>query len=352
MGKIVIIGAGMMGGAMAMVASDAGHSVDLVGAQHDDAIVKDIQANNGRHKKLGARLGAGVRCFPATALAERMETPPDLVILAVAAAGIDWAVTRLAKAIRSPVPILITAKGLKVVEDVIAILPDVVASGIAERNGIKLPVLAIAGPCLARELAARRATGAVITGTDLDAAERVNTLLRTRYWQPRINPDVRGVEVCAAFKNIFAIGVAWMQGRLELEGRSSNGALMHNPAALLFAQAISEMAILVEATGGDPTTASGLAGAGDLYITCQGGRHGRLGQFLGMGITCQAARTDQMPGETVEGADMAIALGPLLQRMLTDGRLPAERLPFFSNLVKALWKDLPLVIDPSEMLAI
>ncbi len=67
--------------------------------------------------------------------------------------------------------------------------------------------------------------------------------------------DVIGVEVCAAFKNFFALGVGTAAGRMERKGKGENGALMHNLAANLFNQSVRELAVLVAALGGDPATA-------------------------------------------------------------------------------------------------
>ena len=154
-----------------------------------------------------------------------------------------------------------------------------------------------------------------------------------------------GVEVCAAFKNFYALAVGAATGRLETEGRASNGAAMHNVGAGLFAQAIAEMAALVEGLGGDPRTAAGLAGAGDLYVTCMAGRNSRMGRLLGLGRRYSEAKAEDMPDDTVEGAELALALGPTLMRMIDSGRLPGPRLPLMGAVLDAVNHDRLLAFD-------
>ena len=170
-------------------------------------------------------------------------------------------------------------------------------------------------------------------------------MLSTAYYQPRISDDVIGVEVCAALKNFYAIAVGWANGQLEKAGPAANGALNHNPAAILFAQAVMEMAEIVGALGGDPATAAGMPGAGDLYVTCQAGRNSRLGRHLGAGHSYGDVKSGPMLGETIEGAELGIALAPTLASMMSSGSLDRGRLPLMSALLAALTTGRPLEPD-------
>ena len=82
--------------------------------------------------------------------------------------------------------------------------------------------------------------------------ERTLGLLAAPFYHARASSDVVGVEICAAFKNFYALAVGAAAGLLEREGKAANGALMHNLAASLFTQSLEEMTILVEALGGGP----------------------------------------------------------------------------------------------------
>ena len=86
-----------------------------------------------------------------------------------------------------------------------------------------------------------------------------------------------------------------------------------------------------------------LPGAGDLYVTSQGGRNGRLGRLIGRGVSYSQARL-QMPGETVEGAELLIAIAPTLKSLLSTHRLDSDRLPLLAALADIVVNDAPVVI--------
>ena len=112
-----------------------------------------------------------------------------------------------------------------------------------KRTGRALCVMAVGGPCIAGELAAKRDTTVVVAGDDGGILNRVVDLLETPYYHANTSKDLVGIEVCAAFKNLYAIGVGAANGRLESVGRAENGALMHNLTAALFSQALAELSI-------------------------------------------------------------------------------------------------------------
>jgi glycerol-3-phosphate dehydrogenase (NAD(P)+) len=153
-----------------------------------------------------------------------------------------------------------------------------------------------------------------MSGDDGDILNRVVDLLETSYYHASTSKDVIGIEVCAAFKNLYTIGVGSAKGRLERTGSAENGALMHNLGAALFSQAMAELSILVSYLGGDQASVVALAGAGDLYVTCQAGRNCRLGRLLGLGLTYLRAKADHMAAETIEGAELTLAVVPVWMR--------------------------------------
>lgn len=344
MARIAILGAGVMGSAMAVPSGAQGHDVDLVGTHLDEAIVRSV-AGNGWHPRLGLALPETTRAHAWTGFPEVMAKTPDLVVLGVSSAGVGWAIDRLAETLCTPVPILMITKGLHADGETIEALPVVVARELKARTGLEPPVFAVGGPCIAGELAARRDTRVVVTGATAEAAREAASLFGASFYHAAASADVIGVEVCAAFKNFYALAVGAAAGRLETQGRAENGASMHNVAAGLFAQAIAEMATLTEALGGDPATAAGLAGAGDLYVTCLAGRNSRMGRLLGLGRAYSDAKATDMAEDTVEGAALARALGPTLERMVESGRLPGERLPLMAAVLDAINRDRPLAWD-------
>ena len=338
MAKIVILGAGVMGSAMAVVTGDRGHSVALVGTPLDEEIIRSIEETK-LHPKLGVTLSSNVSAYRWDRFGEALGRGADLLILGVSSAGVDWAIDHIVEVMVKAMPVLMITKGLVSKEESIEVFPRVVARELERRKGLRLPVMAVGGPCIAGELAAKRDTCVVIAGDDGEVLNSVIDLLDTPYYHARTSKDVVGVEVCAAFKNLYAIGVGSAHGRLERIGRAENGAQMHNLAAGLFTQALAELSILVRSLGGEQASVAGLPGAGDLYVTCQAGRNHRMGRLLGLGMSYSAAKADHMANDTIEGVELAFVIGPTLDAMMKRGALPKEQLPLTRAIVQAICQD-------------
>jgi len=157
MAEIAILGAGVMGSAMAVPAAARGHRVALVGTHLDEDIIRSV-AGNGHHPRLGLALPPAVTAHRSDGFAEVMARRPDLLILGVASAGIEWAIQRIVESVRHPVPVLMITKGLAATADSIEVLPEIVRREVKARLGLDLPVMAVGGPCIAGELAAGRDT--------------------------------------------------------------------------------------------------------------------------------------------------------------------------------------------------
>lgn len=343
MPDVVILGAGVMGSAMALPASHKGASVALVGTHLDRDIVDAVAAGKP-HPRLKLALPAGVTAYPVEEFAAAMRESPRLLILGVASAGVDWAIDRLAETLTAPVPVLMITKGLAPTGDRIAVLPHRVAEEVRRRTGIALPVMAVGGPCIAGELAAARDTSVVVTGAEDDIRQAL-ACLDAPFYHARVSADVMGVEICAAFKNFYALAVGAVAGLQEAKGAAPNGAQMFNLASSLFAQALREMAVLVTASGGTAASVYDLAGVGDLYVTCQAGRNSRMGRLLGLGLPYGRAKAEHMAADTVEGAQLALDLGPTLEAMMQAGTLPVDRLPLTRTILDAVCRDRPFTLD-------
>ena len=105
------------------------------------------------------------------------------------------------------------------------------------------------------------------------------------------------------------------------------------------------MALLIEVSGGMPATAFGLAGAGDLYVTCLAGRNSRMGRLLGLGLPYTRAKAEHMATDTVEGAQLALDLGPTLEAMMASGALSADRMPLTRSVLDTVCRDQPMALD-------
>jgi glycerol-3-phosphate dehydrogenase (NAD(P)+) len=146
-------------------------------------------------------------------------------------------------------------------------------------------------------------------------------MLRGRSLSTVVTDDVVGAETGAAYKNVVAVAVGMCEGFAD---RLVERAYVHafaNARASVFALGLVDMVRLAERLGGRADTVLGLAGAGDLYVTCLGGRNGRFGRLLGAGETPEQAR--KVIGSTVEGIANCAAALALAARESLD--LPTAR---------------------------
>jgi glycerol-3-phosphate dehydrogenase (NAD(P)+) len=342
MSVVTILGAGVMGSSMAMPLTDRGHTVRLVGTHLDQHIITSIQGN-GLHPKLNVTMPSDVEPYYHTAFSIALGSDTDIILLGVSSAGVMWAIEQLVTVMKRPVPVLMITKGMKPEAETMRALPDVVAAELKARLGFDVEVAAIGGPCIAGELAARRPTGTVIVSRDGALAQRLASMLGGSYYFPQSSTDMMGVEVCAAFKNFFAIAVGWAHGQMEVLAETQNRAKNNNAAAVLFDQAVREMMALTAALGGAPESVWGMPGVGDLYVTCQAGRNSRLGHALGRGLTYADAKEGPLKGETVEGAELGVAVASSIHGMIRIGDLKADEVPLTLALLDALTNNTALV---------
>jgi glycerol-3-phosphate dehydrogenase (NAD(P)+) len=328
---IAVVGAGMMGSALCAPLSDRGHTVHLVGTPLDDAILAALRAT-GRHPTLGVDLPSGVHFHGVDEL-EQALGPADAIALGVSSAGIDWAARVLAPALRQR-PVLMVSKGLALAAEGLRVLTDVFDAQVSGGSAS----VSVCGPCIAGELARRVPTMAVLTGRDDELARRFASWLETPYYRPRVSPDVIGVQVSAALKNAYALGVALAAGLHERAGGERGSVAMHNYEAAVFAQAVWEMRSWVVRLGGDEKTVVGLAGTGDLNVTCNGGRTGRFGVLLGRGHGARQAR-ELMAGATLECLEVLAVLERFMSR---EGSPARAEVPLLSHLIELALHEAPL----------
>jgi glycerol-3-phosphate dehydrogenase (NAD(P)+) len=339
MAKIVILGAGMMGSAFTVPLTDNGHDVRLVGTHLDGDIVEEVHESHF-HPRLRARLAQSVQPYTHDRLEEALRGA-DLVVLGVNSLGVDWASGVLGALIPPSTPLIMLTKGLAGDGQRLRILPDALRSGLPDRCRDSLRLMAIGGPSIAGELAARRHTCVVLTGPDASLLSSLATWLRTPYYHVWTSTDMTGVEVCVAMKNLYALAVGLVGGLLEKDGVAESGAVMYNVAAALFAQGLTEINYLVRLMGGQVQSVYTLPGAGDLYVTSQGGRNCRMGRYLGLGMPYSRAKAQYMPDDTIEGAELARAIGPTVESLIQSGKLDGSRLPLMRTMLSIVCHDGP-----------
>ena len=200
--------------------------------------------------------------------------PADIVIMAVPSHGFRAALNDLAPYLRPWTPVVSLVKGLeqgtrlRMTEIVDQVLPG-------------HPAGVLAGPNIAREVVAGYAAAAVIAMPDRHLAAQLGELFRTTRFRIYSSSDVVGVEIAGALKNVFAIAVGMGDG-------VGSG---DNTRAMVITRSLREMTKLGEGLGGDRDTFAGLAGMGDLVVTCTSphSRNRHVGEELGRGV-----RVDQV----------------------------------------------------------
>jgi glycerol-3-phosphate dehydrogenase (NAD(P)+) len=172
------------------------------------------------------------------------------------------------------------------------------------------PVAVLSGPTMADEVLRGLPGAAVIAAEDEALALRLQDAVNSSTFRVYVNADVVGVELCGAAKNVIALAAGGVDGL----------GLGDNAKASLIARGLAEMARLGEAAGARAETFAGLAGIGDLVVTCWS-RHGRnrlAGELIAQGLTPERAVAEI--GQTVEGLTTAPILRDLSQRL--DVELP------------------------------
>ncbi len=345
MGKLLILGAGVMGSAFAVPAADNGHQVTLVGTASDGAIIAALAADRAAHPRLGAALPESITPVAIEALSREHLHDVDFVILGVSSPGIGWAIDKLREVLAAPKPVALLTKGLQGSDDSLRSFPSQIAEALADLGIQRNMIMGIGGPCIAKELADRQPTAVVFAGEDRSHLEALRGLTQTAYYRVALNEDLEGVEFCAAMKNLLAIAVSAMWTRHQERNPQPHKPRAMNPAAAVFTQAVREMAGLNAWFGGRPETPFGLAGMGDLNVTVGGGRNSRLGFLLGEGMSLEAALSGPLAGETVEGADTALALAGPLERAFAGNRLAAGDFPVTRALLACIRDGEKLAID-------
>lgn len=296
---IAVIGAGAMGAALAILHARAGLRTALLGTRFDDVTVEACRAGRP-HPALGIVLDPSIDCRKHDAWGAILPNT-ERVVVAVSSDGLADVVTFVAPRARAHALWAIATKGWD--SETLRTPSEVVrdALGTGDR------VVVLAGPALAPEVVAGAPTAMVSASVSDHAAKEVAATLEAGGVSPTITDDIAGVEVAAAYKNVTAIAVGICEGLSE---RLPERVYVHryaNARAAMFARGLCDMSLLSSAQGGRPETIFGLAGAGDLYVTCLGGRNGNFGRLLGAGQTAEQAQATI--GSTVEGvANTAAAL--------------------------------------------
>jgi glycerol-3-phosphate dehydrogenase (NAD(P)+) len=283
--KVVVVGGGSWGTAFAALLRDHGHDVTLACRDPEQARAIEETGHNPRY--LTTTDLRGVR--PVT-IEEAPVAEADLVVLAVP----SRAFAEVAEALPGSAPALILTKGL-----------DPATGNRLSTRVQGRPVAVLSGPNMAEEIAQGLPSATVIASEDRELAERLQEAINSMVFRVYVNDDLVGVELCAAAKNVIALAAGGVDGL----------GLGDNAKASLITRGLVEMARLGEACGGETETFSGLAGLGDLNVTCYSGygRNRRAGELIARGATADEAAAQI--GQVVEGLTTAPVLRDLSCRV-------------------------------------
>ena len=277
-----MIGAGSWGTGFARLLADRAHEVTLV--CRDPARAATI-AETGRNPRAVGDVAldgiAAVSAAPAGA---------DLYVLAVPSASFSAVVAALPPG----GPVLSLTKGLDPATG------NRLSTLVRDR-----PVAVLSGPNMAEEVSAGLPSAAVVASEDEELAVELQNAINSTVFRVYVNTDLAGVELCAAAKNVIGLAAGGVDGL----GAGDNA------KAALITRGLAEMARLGEACGARPETFAGLAGMGDLIVTCWSrlGRNRRAGELIAQGASPAEAVAEI--GHVVEGLTTAPVLRDLARRL-------------------------------------
>ncbi len=280
--RSVVIGGGSFGTAIANILADNGHPTRLY--LRDERAVAEIRDTGINSRYLpDFRLNAALE---ATSDLAGSVASADLVFVAVPSRAFRDVLRAMRPHLRKDAMLVSCTKG---------IWPDgfLLMSQLMQQETGTSRVGVLSGPNLAKEIAARMLTGSVVASPDAELRERVQQALSCKYFRVYANQDMFGVELAGALKNIYAIAT----------GMADAMGMGQNTKAMLITRSLAEMSRFAEQMGGNPMTFLGLAGVGDLVVTCSSplSRNYQVGYRIGQGVSADDAA--RAIGQTAEGVN-------------------------------------------------
>lgn len=293
MSRVAVIGAGAWGTALADLL--ARHQVPTIIWAFEPEVSESIN-----------RLHQNELYFEGRELAPALESTSDIrtalagaeIICSVTPSHVARSVWREASSlVADGTPLVCATKGIE--PESLELMHDVAADELPQARFV-----ALSGPSFAAEVHAGQPTAVVAASRHYDAARRAQELFSWPSFRVYTQHDVVGVELAGSLKNVMAIAAGALEGL----------GMGHNPLAALLTRGLAEITRLGVAIGADPLTFAGLAGMGDLVLTCTGGlsRNRKLGYDLARGITLEEHRASVRT--VAEGVNTALGAARLAER--------------------------------------
>jgi glycerol-3-phosphate dehydrogenase (NAD(P)+) len=314
--NVVVVGAGSWGTAVACLLRDNGHEVTLAARDPEQA---DSIARTGRNPRYAT--AARLDSIAATTIDAAPVADAELVVVALPSRVFGEVVAHLP----GDAPILSLTKGLD----------PATGARLSTLVGER-PVAVLSGPNIADEIVRGLPAAAVVASDDLALAVRLQVAVNSILFRVYVSDDIAGVELCAAAKNVIALAAGGADGL----------SLGDNAKAALVARGLAEMRRLAESAGARPDTFAGLAGMGDLIVTCwsPAGRNRRAGELIARGARPEEAAAEI--GMVVEGLTTAPVLRDLAHRLeielpITEGVCAVLEGKSLTELVQQLMSRAP-----------
>jgi glycerol-3-phosphate dehydrogenase (NAD(P)+) len=313
--SVTVLGAGSWGTALAMVLADNGHHVRLWGHKQDQ--MNEINHHHTNHKYL-PDIDLPETIIGYHSLNEALKNV-DLVVLAIPTKAIREVLHNVVEISTNPFTIVHVSKGIE---------PDSLLR-ISELIEEEMPphllkdVVVLSGPSHAEEVSLRHPTTVTVSSKNMDAAENIQDLFMNQNFRVYTNPDIIGVEIGGALKNIIALAAGITDGL----GYGDNA------KAALMTRGLAEITRLGTVMGANPLTFSGLTGIGDLIVTCTSvhSRNWRAGNMLGqgknlndvlenMGMVVEGVRTTKAAYQLAEKYQVEMPITKALYAVLFNGK--------------------------------
>ncbi|MBD1378623.1 NAD(P)H-dependent glycerol-3-phosphate dehydrogenase [Metabacillus arenae] len=314
MEKITILGAGSWGTALAIVLADNGHDVRLWG--HRKELIEEINKEHKNSKYLPEiNLPKEINGFHSL---EEALIGIQTIVLAVPTKAIREVLGQVCKVTNTPLTVIHVSKGIE--PDTLLRISEIIKDEMPE--ALLKDVVVLSGPSHAEEVSLRHPTTVTVSSESMEASEYIQDLFMNQHFRVYTNPDVIGVEIGGALKNIIALAAGITDGL----GYGDNA------KAALITRGLAEIARLGSKMGGNPLTFSGLTGIGDLIVTCTSvhSRNWRAGHMLGkgknldevlesMGMVVEGVRTTKAAYQLAKKYDVKMPITNALYDVLFNG---------------------------------
>ena len=330
-----------MGSAFSVPCVENNNDVTIIGSVLENDFISSIKSNKNLHPSLRVNLPNSIKIEKFEKINSIVDKELDLIVVAVSSVGIDWAGDEISKFYKGNTPIVLLTKGLSVIDDQLTTLTEKLEMILKKNGKNNVNISSVKGPCLASGLANKMRTGTIITNKDIKEAQKIQKIIQTDYYKCEISDDIEGIEISSAIKNLYSMLIGGSQGLSNPEASKEIQEKYYlNTAASLIHRSISEMVEIVNNYLGNTDTVYGLAGLGDLYVSVSGGRNSTMGKYLGQGYLYKEAKEKFMKNITVEGAELALEIGPKL-----ISKFDKHKFPLLFSILECICENKKLQID-------